>query len=216
MSSLRPARRIYVYRVQRRRPDSYETTPTPTFARPALGSRILQRLQLGGDAALVHGLRGQPSNHRKNAKLRRRGQEMVLLHMIDDATSHVLARFYDANTVLNHMDLRRRWLQAFGRPFHPGVEDSLPNERNDSGHFYFNQPEDISIAFRECRTRFEILKTYAACLCSVSSWQRVALPGRSLMNVRKRLSSLSTAARNCKIASAPSGSSQNFSVPLTR
>src|SRR6266851_3626235 len=68
----------------------------------------------------------------------------------------------------------------------------------------------------ECRARFAILKSYAACLCSVSSWQRVALPGRVMMNVRKRLSSLSTAARNCKIASAPSGSSQNFSVPLTR
>src|SRR6185437_4167546 len=34
--------------------------------------RLLQRLQQGGDAALVHGLRGQPSNHRKEAKFRRR------------------------------------------------------------------------------------------------------------------------------------------------
>src|SRR6266481_2883212 len=34
--------------------------------------RLLQRLQQGGDAALVHRLRGQPSNHRKDAKLRRR------------------------------------------------------------------------------------------------------------------------------------------------
>jgi Helix-turn-helix domain len=34
--------------------------------------RLLQRLQQGGDAALVHPLRGQPSNHRKDAKLRRR------------------------------------------------------------------------------------------------------------------------------------------------
>src|SRR5438128_6313702 len=34
--------------------------------------RLLQRLQEGGDAALVHGLRGRPSNHRKDAKLRRR------------------------------------------------------------------------------------------------------------------------------------------------
>jgi Helix-turn-helix domain len=157
--------------------------------------RLLQRLQQGGDAALVHGLRGQPSNHRKDAKLRRRvvqlyrkdypgfgptfaaeklaerglevsadtlrrwlladglwqsqrrrdqhrsrrprrscfgelvqmdtsihdwtegrGEEMVLIHMIDDATSRLLARFYDADTVLNHMDLLGRWLQAFGRP----------------------------------------------------------------------------------------------------
>jgi hypothetical protein len=34
--------------------------------------RLLQRQQQGGDAALIHGLRGQPSNHRKDAKLRRR------------------------------------------------------------------------------------------------------------------------------------------------
>ena len=34
--------------------------------------RLLLRLQQGGDAALIHSLRGQPSNHRKDAKLRRR------------------------------------------------------------------------------------------------------------------------------------------------
>lgn len=157
--------------------------------------RLLQRLQQGGDAALVHGLRGQPSNHRKDAKLQRRvlqiyrkefhdfgptfaaeklaerglevsadtlrrwllaeglwqlrrrraphrsrrprrgcfgelvqvdtsihdwtegrGEDMVLLHMIDDATSRLLARFYDADTVLNHLDLLGRWLGLHGRP----------------------------------------------------------------------------------------------------
>jgi hypothetical protein len=34
-----------------------------------------------------------------------RGEDMVLIHMIDDATSRLLARFYDADTVLNHFDL---------------------------------------------------------------------------------------------------------------
>jgi transposase-like protein len=155
----------------------------------------VQRLEQGGDASLVHGLRGQPSNRRKDAKLRRRvlqvyrkdlhdfgptfaaeklaerglevspdtlrrwllaeglwqpqrrrqqhrsrrqrracfgelvrmdtsihdwtegrGEAMVLLHLIDDATSRLLARFYDADNVLNHYDLLRRWLQAHGRP----------------------------------------------------------------------------------------------------
>jgi transposase len=157
--------------------------------------RLLQRLRQGGNAALIHGLRGQPSNHRKDAKLRRRvlqiyrkdfvdfgptfaaeklaerglevspdalrrwllaeglwqpqrrrqqhrsrrprracfgelvqmdtsihewsegrGEDMVLIHMIDDATSRLLARFYDADTVVNHFDLLQRWLQAYGRP----------------------------------------------------------------------------------------------------
>ncbi len=157
--------------------------------------RLLRRLQQGGDAALVHRLRGRPSNHRLDAKLRRRvlqvyrkdfpdfgptfaaeklaerglevspdtlrrwlqaeglwqprrrreqhrsrrprracfgelvqmdtsihdwtegrGEDMVLIHLIDDATSRLLARFYDADTVLAHFDLLQRWLAAHGRP----------------------------------------------------------------------------------------------------
>lgn len=184
--------------------------------------RLLQRLQQGGDAALVHGLRGRPSNHRKDAKLRRqvlrlyrkefhdfgptfaaeklgerglevsadtlrrwllaeglwqrqrqrdqhrsrrprrscfgelvqmdtsihdwtegRGQDMVLMHMIDDATSRLLARFYDADTVLNHMDLLRRWLQAFGRPL------ALYTDR----HSIFEVP-DKGQALSEAETQF--------------------------------------------------------------
>lgn len=45
-----------------------------------------------------------------------RGEEMVLLNMIDDATSRSLARFYPADTVEAHFDLLGRWLQKFGRP----------------------------------------------------------------------------------------------------
>ncbi len=184
--------------------------------------RLLQRLQQGGDAALVHGLRGQPSNHRKDAKLRRRalqlyrkdypdfgptfaaeklaerglevspdtlrrwllaeglwqphrrrdphrsrrprrscfgelvqmdtsihdwtegrGEDMVLIHMIDDATSRLLARFYDADTVLNHMDLLWRWLQAFGRPL------ALYTDR----HSIF-EPQDKGQALAEAETQF--------------------------------------------------------------
>jgi hypothetical protein len=184
--------------------------------------RLLRRLQHGGDAALVHGLRGQPSNHRKDAKLRRRvlkvyrqefydfgptfaaeklserglvvspdtlrrwllaeglwqprrrreqhrsrrprracfgeliqmdtsihdwtegrGEPMVLLHMIDDATSHLLARFYDADTVLNHMDLLRRWLAAHGRPL------ALYTDR----HSIF-EPQDKGQALPDAETQF--------------------------------------------------------------
>lgn len=45
-----------------------------------------------------------------------RGEDMVLLTMIDDATSLLLARFYAADTVEAHFDLLRRWLQKYGRP----------------------------------------------------------------------------------------------------
>jgi transposase len=45
-----------------------------------------------------------------------RGEDMVLLNMIDDATSLVLARFYPADTTEAHMDLLGRWLKTYGRP----------------------------------------------------------------------------------------------------
>jgi transposase len=184
--------------------------------------RLLMRLQQGGDVALIHGLRGQPSNRRKAAKLRRRvlqlyrkdypdfgptfaaeklaerglevspdtlrrwllgeglwqrkrrrdqhrsrrprracfgeliqmdtsihdwtegrGEDMVLIHMIDDATSRLLARFYDADTVLNHMDLLLRWLGAHGRPL------ALYTDR----HSIF-EPQDKGRALPEAETQF--------------------------------------------------------------
>jgi helix-turn-helix protein len=184
--------------------------------------RQLQRLQQGGDAALVHGLRGKPSNHRKDAKLRSRvlkiyrkdypdfgptfaaeklaerglvvsadtlrrwlldealwqprrrreqhrsrrprracfgelvqmdtsihdwtegrGEAMVLIHMIDDATSRLLGRFYDADTVVNHFDLLWRWLQAYGRPL------ALYTDR----HSIF-EPQDKGQALAEAETQF--------------------------------------------------------------
>jgi transposase-like protein len=45
-----------------------------------------------------------------------RGADMVLLTMIDDATSTVLARFYPADTSEAHLDLLGRWLKKHGRP----------------------------------------------------------------------------------------------------
>jgi hypothetical protein len=157
--------------------------------------RLQQRWRQEGDGALVHRLRGQPSNHRHDRVLKKkvlqayrrryadfgptfaceklateglvvavntlrrwllaeglwqrqrrrerhrrrrprrscfgelvqmdtslhdwlegRGEDMVLLSMIDDATSRVLARFYPGDTVEAHFDLLGRWLQLRGRP----------------------------------------------------------------------------------------------------
>jgi transposase len=157
--------------------------------------RLQRKLTQGGDAALVHGLRGKPSNRRCKPELRQqvlatyrekfpdfgptfaceklaelglrvspdtlrrwliaeglwqrrrqrephrsrrprracfgelvqidasvhewlegRGEPMVLITMIDDATSYLLARFYPAGTVEAHMDLVERWLRRQGRP----------------------------------------------------------------------------------------------------
>src|SRR5436190_2072021 len=157
--------------------------------------RLLRKLQDQGDAAIVHGLRGRPSNRRTDSGMRRavvaaykaryadfgptlaaeklaaeglhvcretlrrwliaeglwqrrrqrephrsrrprrdcfgelvqmdasfhdwlegRGETLVLIALIDDATGRVLARFYEAGTVVTHMDLLRRWLRKYGRP----------------------------------------------------------------------------------------------------
>lgn len=157
--------------------------------------RLKYKLKTQGDVALVHGLRGQPSNHRHEPSLRRqvlkayraryrdfgptlaseklaeeklvvdaetlrrwllaeglwerkrrrdphrsrrprrscfgelvqmdasihdwlegRGETLVVITMIDDATGRVLAKFYRAGTVEAHMDLLGLWLRKHGRP----------------------------------------------------------------------------------------------------
>ena len=157
--------------------------------------RIQRKLELHGDAALVHGLRGKPSNHQHESTLRQRvlkayrsryadfgptlaceklaeeklhvgvetlrrwllaeglwerkrrrdphrsrrprrscfgelvqmdasihdwlegrGETLVLITMIDDATSRVMAKFYRSGTVETHMDLLGVWLRKHGRP----------------------------------------------------------------------------------------------------
>jgi transposase len=158
--------------------------------------RIQRKLEAQGDAAVVHGLRGRPSNHQPDHELKRavlaafrlkysdfgptfaaeklaevdhlevdpqtlrrwlideglwsrkrrreahrsrrprrpcfgelvqfdasihdwlegRGETLVLITLIDDATSRVLARFYREGTLETHMDLFGRWLRKYGRP----------------------------------------------------------------------------------------------------
>jgi len=45
-----------------------------------------------------------------------RGETMLLMTMIDDATSRIEAGFYFGETVANYMDLTERWLRKHGRP----------------------------------------------------------------------------------------------------
>jgi hypothetical protein len=158
--------------------------------------RLHRKLEAGGDGALVHGLRGRPSNRKSDDALRAavlaayrarysdfgptlaceklaeveklkvgretlrrwlieadlwerrrargphrsrrprrecfgelvqmdasihdwlegRGASLVLLTMIDDATSRLMARFYAEGTAETHMDLLWRWLKEHGRP----------------------------------------------------------------------------------------------------
>jgi len=186
--------------------------------------RLLAKLHDHGDSALVHGLRGQPSNHQPDPQHKRsvleayrnrysdfgptfaaeklkeheglivcpqtlrrwliaeglwqrrrrreahrsrrprracfgelvqmdasehdwlegRGQqEMVLISMIDDATSYVMARFYPAGTTEAHMDLLGRWLRRHGRP------EALYTDR----HSIF-EPQDKGRALPDAETQF--------------------------------------------------------------
>jgi Helix-turn-helix domain len=45
-----------------------------------------------------------------------RGEQMVLVCMIDDATNRVMARFYPSETVEAYFELVGRWLARYGRP----------------------------------------------------------------------------------------------------
>jgi hypothetical protein len=72
-----------------------------------------------------------------------RGETVVLIAMIDDATSRVLARFYPAGTVETHMDLLGRWLKKYGRPV------ALYSDR----HSIF-EPQDKGKALPDAVTQF--------------------------------------------------------------
>jgi transposase len=184
--------------------------------------RIQRRLEADGDQAIVHGLRGRPSNHRADPALRQavldayrrryadfgptfaceklaeeglrvgpqtlrrwliaeglwqrrrrrdphrsrrprracfgelvqidasvhdwlegRGEEPVLITLIDDATSYLMARFYPSGTVEAHMDLVGRWLRRHGRPL------AFYSDR----HSIF-EPQDKGQAVPEAETQF--------------------------------------------------------------
>jgi transposase len=185
--------------------------------------RLQRKLEAGGDAALIHGLRGKPSNHQPDRQLKHevlqayrqrysdfgptfaseklaeeegltvcpqtlrrwlidaglwqgkrrreahrsrrprrdcfgelvqmdasihdwlegRGEELVLITMIDDATSRVLARFYPTGTTETHMDLLGHWLRKYGRP------QALYTDR----HSIF-EPQDKGRALPDAVTQF--------------------------------------------------------------
>jgi hypothetical protein len=184
--------------------------------------RIQRKLEAGGDQAIVHGLRGQPSNHQPDPALKAavlgayrqrypdfgpqlaseklaeeglvvapqtlrrwlieaglwqrqrrrdphrsrrprrdcfgelvqmdasehdwlegRGEDLVLISMIDDATSYVQARFYPAGTTETHMELLGRWLRRHGRPL------ALYTDR----HSIF-EPQDKGQALPDAVTQF--------------------------------------------------------------
>jgi hypothetical protein len=190
--------------------------------------RLQRKLQQGGDATLVHGLRGKPSNRRVAAARRQqilaayrerfadfgptfaceklaelellvspdtlrrwliaeglwqrqrqrdphrsrrprracfgelvqidasihdwlegRGETLVLITMIDDATSRVLARFYHHATVATHLDLVWRWLKCHGRPVALYSDRHSIFEPHDKGRLLPDAETQFGRALRE-------------------------------------------------------------------
>jgi transposase len=72
-----------------------------------------------------------------------RGEELVLISMIDDATGRVLARFYPAATTAAHLELLGRWRRRHGRPL------ALYTDR----HSIF-EPQDKGRPLAEGETQF--------------------------------------------------------------
>jgi hypothetical protein len=190
--------------------------------------RLQRKLERHGDAALVHGLRGKPSNRRFDAARRQRivdtyrqrfadfgptfaceklaelelvvspdtlrrgliaeglwqrrrqrephrsrrprracfgelvqidaslhdwlegrGEEVVLVSMIDDATSYTLARFSPQATVQAPMDLAWRWLKRHGRPVALYSDRHSIFEPQDKGRLLPDAETQFGRALRE-------------------------------------------------------------------
>jgi transposase InsO family protein len=72
-----------------------------------------------------------------------RGEEPVLITLIDDATSYLMARFYPSGTVEAHRDLVERWLRRHGRPL------AFSSDRHSSF-----EPQDKGKALPGAETQF--------------------------------------------------------------
>jgi DNA-binding CsgD family transcriptional regulator len=75
--------------------------------------RIQRKLQAHGDAALVHGLRGQPSNHQPKAALKQAVLEAYRLRYADFGPTFASEKLAEEGLVVRPQTLRR-WLLAAG------------------------------------------------------------------------------------------------------
>src|SRR5580692_7392897 len=73
--------------------------------------RLQRKLERDGDAALVHGLRGQPSNHRKDAAFRQAVLEAYRARYADFGPRFASEKLADEGLVVCPETLRR-WLLA--------------------------------------------------------------------------------------------------------
>lgn len=78
-----------------------------------------------------------------------RGEEMVLISMIDDATSYTMARFYPSGTTEAHLDLAGRWFRRHGRPLGLYTDRHSIFEPQDKGQALPGAETQFGRALRE-------------------------------------------------------------------
>jgi hypothetical protein len=78
-----------------------------------------------------------------------RGEEVVLVTRIDDATNRLRARCYRAGTVEAHLDLLGRWLRAHGRPLARYSDRHSIFEPQDKGRAVAAGPTQFGRALEE-------------------------------------------------------------------
>jgi transposase InsO family protein len=78
-----------------------------------------------------------------------RGEELVLISMIDDATNHIVARFYSSATTATHLELLGRWLRRHGRPLAVYTDRHSIFEPQDKGRAVAASETQFGRALRE-------------------------------------------------------------------
>src|SRR5687768_8532687 len=76
--------------------------------------RIQRKLQAGGDAAIVHGLRGRPSNHQPDADLKRAVLAAYRLHYPDFGPTFAAEKLAEVQRLHVDPQTLRRWLIESG------------------------------------------------------------------------------------------------------
>src|SRR4051812_9659176 len=72
--------------------------------------RIQRKLEAGGDRAVVHGLRGKPSNHRPDARLKRKALAAYRANYPDFGPTFAAEKLAERDGLLVCPQTLRRWL----------------------------------------------------------------------------------------------------------
>ena len=126
---------------------AFDTTPA-VATMPGISVRTLRNLSRFSIARWLGPGRIQGISAGTSAS----SEAMVLVTMIDDATSKLLVRFYPSDTVEAHLDLLGRWLTKYGRPLSLARHQphTLPNGRGSFFPVPHFSPREVyyPIAFR--------------------------------------------------------------------